>query len=95
MTLLRRLVDALRRAVNHFLHPQFCPVDHCCVCCGRLVLEAARHQARGRSNGNRCEQSFNVRCHVCKALNKVPDPIGWKGWWDESRDSRRVFHEEI
>jgi predicted RNA-binding Zn-ribbon protein involved in translation (DUF1610 family) len=62
---------------------KLCQREHRCVACGAIALHVG-HGVRA-SNGPECPSDYFVRCVICKAQGKEPDPLHWASWREFSR----------
>jgi hypothetical protein len=82
-----------------------CPLNHRCVVCRNLTLDAGSHEVRGlliHSGMRKCADYLNVRCHRCAVAGRLPDPNLYRPWWEltdqeaiehKSKDGRKIFYE--
>jgi len=82
-----------------------CELDHECVVCGKLTLEANKHAVRGSHSRyqKKCMAYFNVRCDECRQFQRMPDRTLYKAWFDvtaeeieanyQASDGRKIFFE--
>jgi hypothetical protein len=70
-----------------------CELNHECVVCGKLTLEANHHVPRGSLDGKSCMPYFHVRCAECARYQRMPDRTLYKAWFELSEEEQAANYQ--